>query len=356
MAINFDAESALRSLIDIYRQGYVELLTTIARKEAKGNATGFERSLLADVSAILQELDSAAREWASEVVPRVYNGAAETVYEAWTAAGATPPPVAAGFAQVHRAAVQVLADNLYDNLHDAHLYVGRRVRDQWRRVQLETVTQKVVSGKTVREAKKELQRRVAEEGLGAFRDAKGRVWRLDSYAEMVARSVTAEATNLGTLNQLRGMGRDLVQITDHRAPCPICAPYEGRVYSISGETPGYPKLSVVPGFSAGFQTLHPGCRHRATPYVAELADDPEGDKQRSNRPFTDPRSELEKRAYERSQERNRLRRERRKLEQQVAVMPAGDERDALREKLRKLRSEQRTLGREEREYLDEVSA
>lgn len=350
----FDPDLAIRQLVEIYRAAYLRLLEIIATKEARGRATGFERALLADVNAILLELDRAAKAWAAEVIPRVYTGSAETVYEAWLAAGLTPPAFDARYAQVHQAAIEALVANFQDQLDDAHRFVGRRIRDQWRRAQLEVVAEKISTGRTVREAKLALQERVAAEGLGAFRDAKGRIWRLDAYAEMVARTTTAEATNAGLLNQLRGMGRDLVQLTQHRSPCPICAPYEGRVYSISGKDKRYPPLSVVPGFDKGYQTLHPNCRHRASPYVEELADDPEGDRIRSNRPFEDRRSEAEKRAYEREQERNRLRRERRKLEQQLAVLPPGEERDRVLERLRTIRSEQRALGREQREYLDEI--
>lgn len=351
----FDVDLAIRQLVQIYREAYLEILTTIAEKEAKGRVTGFERSLLADVNRILLDLDRTARRWAARVIPRVYSGSAETVYEAWIKAGIKPPPLAAGFAQVHRAAVELLVANFQDQLTAAHMYVARRIRDQWRRAQLQIAAEKYAAGLTLEETKKAFQAKVAAEGLGAFRDRAGRIWRLDAYAEMVSRTVTAEAANAGITNQLRGMGRDLVQITSHRASCPICAPYEGRVYSLTGQTPGYPKIDVVPGFSSGFLTLHPNCRHAVAPYVVELADDPEGDRRRSNRPFTDPRPENQRRAYEREQRMNYLRRERRRLEQQLAVLPDGEERDRVRERLRNVRGEQQRLGREHRQYLDEVS-
>jgi len=137
------------------------------------------------------------------------------------------------------------------------------VRDEWRKASLEVVTEKISAGKTVPEAKKRLQHMIADRGLGAFRDSMGRTWRLAAYAEMVARTTTTEATNLGIVNQLRAMGRDLTQMTAHDGPCEICAPYEGRIYSISGETKDYPALNTVPGIRDGYWTLHPTASRRS---------------------------------------------------------------------------------------------
>jgi hypothetical protein len=108
-------------------------------------------------------------------------------------------------------------------------------------------------------------------------------------------------------------------------------------------------LTDVPGFSEGYESIHPNCVHRLTPYVPEGDDNVEGTKKFSNRPFEDTRSAADKEAYERQQEMGRLRRDRRKLEQQLAILPAGVERDAIREKLREVRGEQQRMGRQEKQ-------
>jgi|LSQX01.1.fsa_nt_gb hypothetical protein len=346
----FDPGLAVEQLIAVYRRAYLDILETIARKTAKGNVTGFERAMLEDVNRILLELDNNAVNWANQVIPRVYNTFAELVLETWIKAGLRPPRMRAGFAQVHRMAVQVLADNFLANMRDAHNFIGRRVRDEWRKASLEVVTEKVAAGQTVREAKNRLQHLIAEMGLGAFRDARGREWRLDAYAEMVARTTTAEATNLGTVNQLRALGHDLMQMTSHDGSCEVCAPYQGRIYSISGKSKDYPPLSIVPGISDGYWTLHPRCRHRFSPYIPELDKNRRANREMSNSPFdVDPRSQRERERYEKEQEASRLRRERKKLEEKLAIMPVGSERDEVREKLRQVRSRQREVGREVRE-------
>ncbi len=146
----FDPGLAVEQLIAVYRRAYLDILETIARKTAKGNVTGFERAMLEDVNRILLELDNNAVNWANQVIPRVYNTFAELVLETWIKAGLRPPRMRAGFAQVHRMAVQVLADNFLANMRDAHNFIGRRVRDEWRKVSLEVVTEKVAAGQTER--------------------------------------------------------------------------------------------------------------------------------------------------------------------------------------------------------------
>jgi hypothetical protein len=342
--------AAADALIEVYRRAYLEILKRIAERRAKGRSTAFDEALMRDVGGVLNELDATAEQWAWEVIPRVYGeGVREALAPFAAIRGKQAFQIAPGMIKVHQHAVRVLVDSLLDDLHDAHTYVGRRIRDQWRSAQLEAVLEKTTTGQTIRQAQKGLRQRLADEGLTAFRDSKGREWALDSYANMVVRSVTAESQNAGLLMQLDGMGHDLVQMTEHRATCPICSQYEGRVYSRTGKTQGYPVLTDVPGFSEGYESIHPNCVHRLTPYVPEGDDDPDKTREFSNRPFEDTRSAADREAYARQQEMARLRRDRRKLEQQLAILPAGAERDAIREKLREVRGEQQRMGRQEKQ-------
>ena len=346
----FDPMAAADALIEVYRRAYLEILKRIAERRAAGRSTAFDEALMRDVGGILSELDATAEQWAWEAIPKAYGeGVREALAPFAAMRGGKALQIAPGMIKAHQHAVQILVDSLLDDLRDAHTFVGRRIRDQWRSAQLEAVLEKTATGQTMRQAQKALRESLADEGLTAFRDSRGREWGLDSYANMVVRSVTAESQNAGLLMQLDGMGHDLVRMTEHRATCPICSPYEGRVYSRTGQTEGYPRLTDVPGFDQGYETLHPNCRHRIAPYVPEGDDDPDKTRTLSNRPFEDTRSAADKEAYARQQEMGRLRRDRRKLEQQLAILPAGAERDAIREKLREVRGEQQRMGRQEKQ-------
>ena len=308
--MSFNADLAAEQLAGIYQRSYDRILERVARKTSAGNVTAYERTLLRDIDAILAELDTYSQQYVRQVIPKSYRQSQQNIIGWMNARGLPIEPVVAGFGGVHRAAIDVLAQNMYDNLRDANNFVGRRIRDQWRRVQLEVTTETLAEGRTLREARRRLLEVVADEGLGSFRDAKGRVWRMDSYAKMVSRSTTREATNLGRMNQLRELGRDLVQFSSHSSPCEICAPLENRVYSMSGEDTRYPKLDVAFG---DYANIHPNCKHSVSPYVEDLDDNPEQTREQSNRPFDeDPRSAAEVAQYEREQEQNRQRLDRRK--------------------------------------------
>lgn len=344
-------------LSGIYRNAYVKLLSRVAAKAQAGRSIRYDAAMARDVRGILGGLDEVTAKWAETVVPRLYAEGIKVAMAEWVSHGVQPPPIAAGFAQVHRAAVEALASNMTNQLKDATAFVGRRIEDSVRSMTLEAAAEKFATGGTLKQMRAGLIEDFADAGLSGIRDAAGREWRLDTYASMVARTTTAEAANTGTMVQIQGYGHDLVKMTQHRSSCPICAMYEGRVFSASGKTAGYPKLSDVPGFSDGYNNIHPNCIHGVTAYLPEWDKDAERTKAASNAPFEDRRSEADKRAYERSQEQNGLRRERRRLEEKVATLPKDSaEHEKAREKLREVRSEQQALGKETDAYKKQAAA
>lgn len=71
----------------------------------------------------------------------------------------------------------------------------------------------------------------------------GRSYNLKSYAELVARTRMRESQTEAVKESMKQFDEDLVEIPVHDNPCPeICAPRQGKVYSISGKTPGYELL------------------------------------------------------------------------------------------------------------------
>ena len=131
---------------------------------------------------------------------------------------------------------------------------------------------------------------------------------------MVLRTTSRQAENIAVLT--KDPEQDLYQISSHGTTCPVCAPYEGRVYSKSGEHPEYPPLSAVFGKidAAGPSSLlnsylgiHPNCQHVLMPYttVGLTKEQIERDKVfssfRSNPPSVDPRSAEQIESYRKQQ-------------------------------------------------------
>jgi len=194
--------------------------------------------------------------------------------------------------------------------------IGRRVNDELRRAGLEATARKIAEGLSVRDMRRVLIEDLVQRGITVVTDQAGRRWSLEAYADMVARTTSREVYTEGTIRVVQRAGHDLVQISTHWPTCDLCAARQGRVVSLSGRTEGWPTLDEI-----GRPPFHPRCGHSASPVVIDMLDPDEVQRLRelSNRPLdVDPRSREEREAYERSQRINALRRERRRLQAQLA--------------------------------------
>lgn len=290
----FNEEKHIQQLVEIYRRGFEEILRVIVEKEAKGQWTAYWRDVIIEVRQILKELDKYADKWIEQVIGQVYSqAAAQTVMflERLGKQRQEKPE----FAQIHQRAIDVVAQNMVNNLRNATQFIGRRVNDVFRRVGLEQTARKLAAGQTVQDMKQKMVRQLLDEGQTAFVDRLGRKWRLDTYAAMVARTTTREASTVATLNTCEEFGVDLVQVTTHYPTCEKCAPLQGKVFSISGKDKRYPKY----GENGAYIPRHPNCRHVLVPYVREFDDNAEETERFSNQPLdVDPRSEQEKQDYD----------------------------------------------------------
>jgi hypothetical protein len=95
---------------------------------------------------------------------------------------------------------------------------------------------------------------------GNLIEIKGKMWRMDKYADLVARTELRRTQSEAVKNESIRMGHDLVEVSDHGDTDEECDQYAGNIYSISGEDPKYPFLDQEPPF-------HPNCMHFLIPYV-----------------------------------------------------------------------------------------
>src|SRR5512136_619359 len=78
-----------------------------------------------------------------------------------------------------------------------------------------------------------------------------------TYAELVTRTKMQDINTQAIVNTANAIDTDLVQFSSHNTHCPICAPYEGQIFSLSGKDPDFPRLD-------NFPALHPNCEHSIT--------------------------------------------------------------------------------------------
>lgn len=82
----------------------------------------------------------------------------------------------------------------------------------------------------------------------------GRNYKIGKYIDLVAGVRLREAATEATINEAREYDHDLVEIPFKMNSCEKCQPYEGKKYSLSGRTQGYPILEVK-------TPIHPRCKH-----------------------------------------------------------------------------------------------
>lgn len=135
---------------------------------------------------------------------------------------------------------------------------------------------------------------LTKRGVTGFRDAAGRNWSLASYIEMKSRTIVNQELRQGHTDRLLERGHNLVVVSSHSNPAPVCQPFEGQILSLDGETGTVIRPNATGGnavkvkikatmreaTSAGFG--HPNCSHAVTGYVPgasrtfETKPDPEG--------------------------------------------------------------------------------
>jgi hypothetical protein len=289
----------LLTLEKLYQDAAKDLLEAIEKKSINGGLALYQRAVLAQVTEILNGLSAEARAWVKEFVPPEYLLAVdETADLLKEGLGITH-----SITQLDREAIDALVKNATKDLVEANVAIGRRVNDVFRDIQLSQTSAVLARGSSARQVQQAVLKELMTKGILKVPDSGGRQWDARAYANMVGRSVTAEARNVGRINTMTQTGNDLVQIVKNNTSCPICSRYEGRVYSISGNDKRFPALYQT-AFGKGYNLLHPGCRHALTPFVEGLQTRDEFNevKRVSNLSFNpDRRSERAKRAYDKAQ-------------------------------------------------------
>ena len=153
--------------------------------------------------------------------------------------------------------IRALVKETIAAVESTHFRILRVAQDMYRQTVSEASAQAVTGTLTRRQAAQQAMNRFADRGITGFVDKAGRNWDLASYTEMATRTSTLNAQRQGHADKLVANGKDLVIITDHAEECPLCRPYEGKIYSLSGTSTEYPALSTAK--DGGL--FHPSCSH-----------------------------------------------------------------------------------------------
>lgn len=133
------------------------------------------------------------------------------------------------------------------------------------------VTAEVLTGSmSEREALVRAVREWSEAGIPSIVDKAGRQWTTEAYANMVIRSNTRKVTTEVQMERAKEYGADLIEVSAHAGARPLCAPYQGRIFSLSGTSEKYPAFSSTSyGETAGLFGIN--CGHNQYPFFEGIS-------------------------------------------------------------------------------------
>lgn len=314
----------LEKLIAIFLKAETDIINEIGRLRSQGLVDYHAVAALERVQAILRRMESDCWEYVPRMIEKQFYVRVPEARKALEVPE-TAAKHAAGYVNAavltgeQHAIVDNLVAALMGEIADASMTVmatlqsaliGRVEPDVYRRVGLEQVAAQQAVGRGVNASVPAFVQALRREGIRAFTDKAGRDWSLHTYCTMVSRTTSRQAEVLAVLTA--DQEHDLYMISSHGTTCALCAPYEGRVYSKSGNDPDFPPLADAFGkvdqngpdtLANTWLNIHPGCLHSILPWTPAGRTEEEIQKIKDfsnprKNPFSvDPRSEKQIKAY-----------------------------------------------------------
>ena len=260
-------EEAVRRMQKIYLDAERKIVAEITRKRSLGYVDYAEVASLERVQAILTKMQDDTFTYAPIMVETIFHGQGEK-----NAAGYAN---ARALTATQTAVVQTLVNNLLGEVLEVsetaynsareYLAVGRLEGQTLRSAALEAVASQEAIGASWTMAQKQMTAELMGKGITGFVDKAGRKWSLTDYCNMAVRTTAKQAAVASILTE---DDYDLWQIVKIGTTCPVCAVYEGRVYSKSGTNPDYPPLASAFGkidpegannLENTYLNIHPNC-------------------------------------------------------------------------------------------------
>lgn len=305
-------EEAILRMQKIYLDAERKIVAEITRKRSLDLVDYAEVAALERVQQILAEMQNETFEYAPIMV--------ETIFHGEGAKNAAGYANARALTTAQTAVVQTLVNNLLGEVLDVsgtvmqsareYLTVGRLEGRVLRNAALEAVAAQEATGAAWTIAQKQMSADLMGKGITAFVDKAGRKWSLTDYCNMAVRTTARQAE---VASVITADDHDLWQIVKIGSTCPVCAVYEGRVYSKSGTNPDYPPLASAFGkidpaggnnLENTYLNIHPNCLHSLIKYttIGKTEKQIQRDKDFSSfekNPIThDPRTKKQREAYQ----------------------------------------------------------
>lgn len=180
----------------------------------------------------------------------------------------------AAFARI----AQETTEGLVQIIARENIRMAQRAQDVWYDVTAEAITSWNHGGMTADKIMGRAVTRLSREGFVTIDYRSGVKTSIDAAVRRHIVSQVAQASTRMTDARLAEYGHDLVMTSAHFGARPSHGPWQGRVFSRSGRTPGYPDFVFATGYGTVAGLAGANCRHTFGPYfpgITELQQMPE---------------------------------------------------------------------------------
>lgn len=236
------------------------------------------------ISRLLELTNRKTYQWTKGAIPAAYNEAIGYSRISLDVLGMKPNPLFSP--KIHASSVDkfinetvkylINANGSIKNITNAYLYLMKKASEEllelkefdgWEAGAEDWIREEILEGVETGASRQVVARGVREYLLNQMDEdglinVKGRRYQPRKYSEMVARTEMRSAQSEAVINSCHEYESDLVAVSDHGTTTPICLPYEGGIFSLSGRSAEYPYLEAYPPF-------HPNCQHYITPTSPE---------------------------------------------------------------------------------------
>lgn len=197
---------------------------------------------------------------------------------------------------IHREAVQKIVDDSFYTILQASDYMAQDVKNRLESIISKANSSSLIEGTSRKAATQKAVEEATQSGITGIITKNGSQVPVDKYLNSSISYYQRKAHVDGSINRMIENKQDLLYVNSVGITCPMCAQYQGRVYSISGKDTRFPPLDLRPPY-------HGHCVHSAYPWNEEYqtSDDVKKMLKDSNRPFEDNRTEENIKKYEERQ-------------------------------------------------------
>ena len=224
-----------------------EIIDNMTRLLDKGavESAAWQMEKLSDLGALRLVNTATVEKYLSEIaegLPEYYEKLGESALDKSGVLGLSDVP-SSGFSATLAATYKLWETQTLNTLKTLGMTLIDESQTTYIQIVYKSAAKMLSGATTLRQAIAETSSEWLAEGIPALVDKAGRRWSVEGYSQVVLRSNEGAMTRAVQNAAFDEFDVDLVEITSHMGARPLCAPYQGRVFSRSGKSSKYPPLS-----------------------------------------------------------------------------------------------------------------